>query len=210
MVLPVLNSRKFISSLLIAGMGLVSLISCQDESPTPKPEGYPRIQLPERSYQTYDSACPYRFQYPTYAAITKDSSNADKPCWINVWYKPLGARLYLSYRSFNNLEKLQTYREDARTFAYKHTVKASRIEERRIRRDSVSGIFYELGGNTATALQFYVTDSNRHFMRGSLYFNTKPNRDSLRPAIQFLKKDMLKMIRTLEWQAMPEGRTALK
>jgi hypothetical protein len=188
MMLPVLNSRKFISSLLIAGMGLVSLISCQGESPTPKPEGYPRIQLPERSYQTYDSACPYRFQYPTY----------------------LGARLYLSYRSFNNLEKLQTYREDARTFAYKHTVKASRIEERRIRRDSVSGIFYELGGNTATALQFYVTDSNRHFMRGSLYFNTKPNRDSLRPAIQFLKKDMLKMIRTLEWQAMPEGRTALK
>ena len=74
----------------------------------------------------------------------------------------------------------------------------------------MSGIFYELGGNTATALQFYVTDSNRHFMRGSLYFNTKPNRDSLRPAIQFLKKDMLKMIRTLEWQAMPEGRTALK
>lgn len=210
MMLPLPTNRKFIISLLLAGIGLITLISCQSGSPTPKPEGYPRIQLPERGYQTYDSTCPYRFQYPTYATITKDSGNADKPCWINVLYKPLGARLYLSYRSFDNLEKLQTYREDARTFAYKHTVKASRIEEQRIRRDSVSGIFYELGGNTATALQFYVTDSSQHFMRGSLYFNTEPNRDSLRPAIQFLKKDMLKMIRTLEWQEVPEGRKGLK
>ena len=204
------GNLKFTSWLLLTVTMLAGLVSCQSRNPTPKPEGYPRIQLPERSYQTYDTTCPYRFQYPTYAKITKDSTNTNRPCWINVWYKPLGARLYLSYRQFDNLGRLQDYREDARSFAYKHTVKASSIEEQRIRRNSVSGIFYELGGNTATALQFYATDSSQHFLRGSLYFNTKPNRDSLRPAIQFLKKDMLKMIRTLEWNEGPESGTGVK
>lgn len=204
-----IDKSQVFTWLVLIGFGVLILVSCQNENHTPKPEGYPRISLPERGYQTFDTTCPYQFKYPTYAEISKDSSNTGKPCWLNVRYKPLGARLYLSYREFNKLDKLQKYREDARTFVYKHTVKANKIEEKAIQRDSVSGIFYELGGNTATALQFFVTDSNHHFLRGSLYFNTKPNRDSLRPAIQFLRKDMIKMIETLEWQEVPSGSKGL-
>ncbi len=176
------------------------LSGCQDENFTPKPKGYPRINLPERSYQTYDSNCPFKFRYPTYGEIIPDTSKKSRNCWMNIKYHPLGAKLYMSYRSFDKMEKLNKYREDARTFVYKHTVKATDIDEKRIVKDSTSGIFYELGGNTATAIQFFATDSNQHFIRGSLYFNTKPNRDSLEPAIQFLKKDVLALVNSLEWQ----------
>ncbi len=204
------NPIRFMSQVILTAAVLLALAACQNPSYTPKPEGYPRIQLPERGYQVFDSTCPFAFQYPVYGVINTDHKNKDKPCWLNVHYKPLGARLYLSYRQFSDLEKLGAYREDARKFVYKHTVKANRIEEKRIQKPGVSGIFYELGGNTATALQFYVTDSSRHFLRGSLYFNTEPNRDSLQPAIQFLRKDLLKMIRTLEWKTVPQERMGLK
>ncbi len=187
--------------LMLIFFGFWIIISgCQDNSYTPKPKGYPRINLPERGYQTFDSTCPFRFQYPTYGKIVPDSSAKDRTCWMNVFYEPLNAKLYLSYRSFNDLDKLNTLREDARTFVYKHTVKATKIRENRIQKDSTSGIFYELGGNTATAIQFFVTDSNRHFLRGSLYFDAQPNRDSLQPAIDFLRKDVLKLINTMDWQ----------
>jgi len=179
---------------------ILALSGCKQESYTPNPEGYPRIQLPEKAYQSFDSTCPFQFKYPTYAKIIPDTNTSQYPCWMNIWYKPLGAKLYLSYRSFDNLKQLNKYREDARTFVYKHTVKATDIQENRIVRDSSSGIFYELGGNTATAIQFFVTDSTRHFLRGSLYFDAKPNRDSLRPAIQFLREDILKMVHTLQWK----------
>lgn len=192
--------KWILNSLLIFFLGGIALGGCQSNNPTPKPEGYPRIKLPERGYQTFDSTCPFKFKYPTYGQIVPDSGSRPYPCWMNVSYEPLGARLYLSYRKVGDMDQLNTYREDAREFVYKHTVKASNIQENRIMKDSASGIFYELGGNTATAIQFFLTDSSRHFLRGSLYFRTKPNRDSLEPAIQFIKADIKKMIESLEWK----------
>ncbi len=194
---------------ILAAIGLLAIVGCKNQNVTPKPEGYPRIQLPERNYQSFDTSCPFTFEYPTYGEINKDKENKNKPCWLNIHYKPLGARLYLSYRQFEGLEKLETYQQDARKFVYKHTVKANRIQENALHSSTASGTLYELGGNTATALQFFVTDSSQHFLRGSLYFNTEPNRDSLRPAIQFLKKDILKMVETLDWKDMPEQHMGL-
>ena len=84
---------------------------------------------------------------------------------------------------------------------YKHTVKAEEITENLIRTDNnVYGIYYELAGNTATALEFYVTDSTRHYLRGALYFKTRINRDSLDPMINFIKADVQKMIQSLKWK----------
>jgi hypothetical protein len=37
-------------------------------------------------------------------------------------------------------------------------------------------------------------------MRGALYFDTKVNNDSLRPAIEYVKKDMIHMINTFGWK----------
>lgn len=190
------------SAMCLLFVGGLLLTGCKQNTNTPKPKGYPRIDFPERGYQEFDSTCPFSFQYPSYATIVPNQSKDAQDCWINILYKPLGAKLYLSYQDFNNQQQLNTLKEDARTLVYKHTVKASQIKENQIKQDTqqVEGIFYELGGNAATAIQFYVTDTDQHYLRGSLYFEVEPNRDSLDPVIDYLKKDIVKMINTLEWK----------
>ena len=42
---------------------MVLTISCQNIT-TPKPRGYFRIELPEKSYQLYDTLCPFTLNIP--------------------------------------------------------------------------------------------------------------------------------------------------
>jgi gliding motility-associated lipoprotein GldD len=91
--------------------------------------------------------------------------------------------------------------EDSRSLVYKHTIKADAIDESPVIRpeENVYGIIYDLRGNTASSLQFFLTDSIQNFIRGSLYFNTTPNSDSLAPVVGFIRKDIMHMIESFEW-----------
>jgi gliding motility-associated lipoprotein GldD len=123
-----------------------------------------------------------------------------EPCWYNINYKPFNATLHLSYKPVICRDTLFKLLNDSRTMVYKHTMKADEIIENYISKPTKYGIFYELNGNTATNAQFFVTDSTKHFLRGSLYFNTATNQDSIEPVLKFLKADVLKMIQSLEWK----------
>jgi gliding motility-associated lipoprotein GldD len=92
--------------------------------------------------------------------------------------------------------------EDSRKLAFKHTVKATRIDEGiiNIPKKKVYGVFYTIEGNTASAAQFYLTDSAKHYLRGALYFNEAPKIDSVLPIINFLRRDLDKMIQTFKWK----------
>ena len=63
-------------------------------------------------------------------------------------------------------------------------------------------MFYEVGGNAASQSQFYVTDSMRHFLTGSLYFYAKPNYDSILPAAHYLQQDIKHIMETVQWQSI--------
>jgi hypothetical protein len=39
-------------------------------------------------------------------------------------------------------------------------------------------------------------------MRGALYFNVVPNIDSLKVVVDFLRKDIVHMIKTFEWKGI--------
>ena len=67
----------------------------------------------------------------------------------------------------------------------------------------VYGLIYFLEGeDVASPLQFYLTDSTDHFMRGSLYFNVRTNNDSLAPVIDFIIDDVRHLIETIEWKTV--------
>lgn len=106
----------------------------------------------------------------------------------------------MGYREVKN--NIATYLDDSHYFANKHQVKATGLDEIAILRDSakVYGLLFDISGNTASSLQFYVTDSTKHFLRGSLYFNSIPNIDSLQIVVDFLKKDILHIINTTAWK----------
>ena len=61
-------------------------------------------------------------------------------------------------------------------------------------------MLYEIGGNAASQSQFYLTDSIRHFVTGSLYFYAKPNYDSILPASEYLKNDIKHIMESLKWK----------
>jgi gliding motility-associated lipoprotein GldD len=191
---------------------------------TPKPRGYFRVALPAHEYQLFDRpGFPYSFEYPKYANIIQDSTYFDEqpenPYWINLDIPSLNGRIYISYNQIggkarykvqnksgeyvdsfgiNTFDKLLN---DSYTLSYKHSYKASSIEDSAfVSKGGISGIFFRIGGNTATANQFLLTDSNRHFLRGALYFDAAPNEDSLKPINNFLKEDLKHLINSLRWK----------
>jgi gliding motility-associated lipoprotein GldD len=180
----------------ICVLGIVS--SCKRHF-TPKPRGYPRLNVPVHSYTHYKTSCPFTFEYPVYAIIKRDSSRNAEPCWLNIEYPSFKAEVYLSYKTVNN--NLVTLMEDSRTFVYNHVSMADAIDEKIISHPAhkVFGIMYDLKGNAASSFQFFATDSLHHFIRASLYFNSRPNYDSLAPIIAYIRQDMVHMVETLEW-----------
>ena len=191
---------------------LILLLSCNSVY-TPKRRGYFKIDFPPHQYQTFDQpGFPYTFEYPIYANIVKDSSFFDtlpeNPYWINVDFPRFAARIYISYKAIgpqpghsgpgNSFDKL---REDAFKMTFKHTAKASSIDQTIIQTpNGIGGVYFDVGGNAATANQFFLTDTSRHFLRGALYFDTTPNGDSLGIVNKFLEKDMQHLINTFRWK----------
>lgn len=184
---------------------LTLLFSCGEEEYIPKPRGYYRISLPEKKYTFFQKEdYPYSFEYPVYANIEKDTlffnEKTENPWWINVNFQDLGGKIYLSYKQIDATHSLAKLLEDSYQMSHYHTKRADYINEPEFHTaNGVHGIYYDVGGNAASSLQFYATDSVRHFIRGALYFDTTPNVDSLKPVNQFLRKDIEHLVQTLKW-----------
>lgn len=187
--------RPFVLALLILGF----LASCK-ESYTPKPRGYFRISFPEKSYNPLLLEQPFGFDIPTYSYAIPNEGRLAQKHEVNIVVSKNKATIHLSYKQVN--DNLSELTEECRSLAYKHTIKASSIDPRLFinAKNKVYGTIYKINGNAASPMQFYLTDSVKHFLRGSLYIKEVPNYDSLRPVIQFLEKDMVHMIETTKWR----------
>lgn len=185
---------------LIALIMCATLCGCR-EATVPKPRGYFRIDLPEHEYQTYSpKGFPYSFEYPAYSQVNIDTDKNCEPYWINIYFPRFDCKIHITYRDIS-ADPDMAY-EDSRRLVYKHTIKADAIGESIY--DSperkVYGSLYRIKGNAATPMQFALTDSVRNLFRGSLYFNTKPNNDSIAPVVEFLEEDIAHIIETLNWK----------
>jgi gliding motility-associated lipoprotein GldD len=184
----------------------VSLISCSPETYTPKPSGYFFIDTPQHAYQVFNKPeYPYTFEFPVYANVERDTSffgeKPENPYWININFPSIGGILYVSYKEISAKQPLAKLLEDAHQMSFYHSKKADYIQDDKFRNpNGVSGIFFNIGGDAASAYQFVATDSVKHFLRGALYFDVTPNADSLKPVNEFIKADILHLLYTLKWQ----------
>lgn len=181
------------------------LFSCNSEY-TYKKKGYYKIDFPEKQYQLFDRpGYPYTFEYPVYSNVIKDTSffgdKTENDWWINIDIPRFHSRIYVSYKEVakNNFDSLVN---DGFKMAYKqHTDVSTGINDSMMKTpNGVEGVYFSLAGNTATANQFFLTDSTKHFLRGALYFDATPNEDSLSIVNDFIKKDLLHLINTLKWR----------
>jgi gliding motility-associated lipoprotein GldD len=187
-------------------LSTILLISCNTNYTVDKRRGYFKIDFPEKQYRLFDQpGYPYSFEYPVYANVIKDSTFFDgKPendWWINIDFPQFSGRVFVSYKEIGK-HKFDSLVEDAYKMSYKqHSQKASSIEPEPLHtKNNIEGIYFTLEGNTATANQFFLTDSIKNFLRGALYFDATPNEDSLSIVNDFLKKDLQHLINTLKWK----------
>jgi len=187
----------YIFGLLLA----LSLSACTgDNDLTPKRTGYFRISLPERNYKVYSGNCPFVFEYPQYAIVLRDSGAGHNSFWLNLVFPKFRCNVYMSYLAVDN--HLDTLTEECRKFVVEHEVKAEAINEQTVANanDKIYGKIYDIEGNAASNMQFYLTDSTTNFVRGALYFYAVPNKDSLAPVLQFVKEDINHLIQTFRWK----------
>ncbi len=172
---------------------------------TPKQVGYFNISLPKKEYQLFNQpGYPYTFEYPVYANITKDSTffeqTTENPWWININFPSFNGKIYVSYKAIG-VNRFDTLVKQSFALTGKHTSKAYSIDDSLINTSNgIHGVFFTVGGDVATANQFFLTDSTKHFFRGALYFDATPNADSLGIVNQFLMEDVKHLINSFKWR----------
>jgi len=187
-------------------LALLILFSCKSEEVyIPKPRSFPRVEYPIKSYRNFDKDyCSFTFSYPEYSQIKQDEYFFDgkpsHPCWFDIVTPEFNATLHCSYYTIDKKTSMDKLINDAFKMAGKHNVKAEYYSETVIQREGkVGGIVFEIEGDVATPIQFFLTDSTEHFFRASLYFNNKVHPDSMAPIYRFIKTDIDTLINTLGW-----------
>ncbi len=165
---------------------------------TPKPMGYFRIDLKDKIYDTVKIDDPIVFEYPSNVARVVQHKGEEE--FFDIVYPQYNARIYCSYKNING--NFYEISEDSRKFVYKHVVKADAISEQPYENPekNMYGILYEIKGNAASQVQFLLTDSVKHFLRGALYFNNRPNKDSIAPVAEYITEDIMRIMETAEWK----------
>jgi len=189
---------KFLLLLTLA----LAYAGCEEVIYTPKPRAFPKIEFPQGSnYQQFDQEfCNFTFQYPEYAQVIRDKTYfEDAPpntCWFDIQVPQLASKIHFTYYPIQNSTDFQQLTGDAFRLAQEHNKKANYIDELPIQKKNVGGFVFDIDGEVASPFQFYLTDSTQHFLRGALYFDAQARPDSLAPAYDFMKKEILKMIDT--------------
>jgi gliding motility-associated lipoprotein GldD len=187
----------------IALFSIALLCSSCEKSYLPKPRGFHYISLEKPSYIQLKGHYPYSFLVNDQATVVPDTGKYSEPYWLDIRYPRFNAEIEVTYKPLNTKDENQLSKliRDARTLVSKHQVKASGIEENRVMTQAGNTAFiFEISGQVPSQLQFYTTDSTRHFLRGALYFKTSTKNDSLAPVIKYIAADIHQLIRSIEWK----------
>lgn len=185
----------------------VLIISCKEEPIyLPKPRMFPRIDFPERDYRVFFlEGCPFELEFPDYASMERDSTffqeQAPNPCWFNLEMPVFNGTLYFSYYPIEDRPGFDKLVQDAFKLTGKHQIRADYVEEQMVRNSAgAEGFVFRVKGPSASPLQFYLTDSTQHFIRGALYFNQQVRPDSMAPVYEFVEEDVYHMISSFRWK----------
>ncbi len=185
--------------LLLLSIVALTIYSCGEDHFVPKPPTYLRTDFPEHTYKDFDEHCGYKFKLAKSYKAKEVIQNGIMTCHKDIDLGPLNGAIHLSYVEM--IEPLSVYVNFANDRVDDHKIKADNIIDKNyiFPNKKVYGTFFELQGNVATPFQFYLTDSSKFFVRGEILMNSRPNYDSLKPTLDYLKLDLEKMIETFEW-----------
>ncbi len=178
---------------------LLVIASCTDY--TPKPYGYVRIEPQEAVYKPFVSdSLPYAFNLSQQATINW-SMFTDSTKWINIEYPDLKATIYCSHQAITPAT-LPIIENENRQLIYQLLSPYVRLKEKAYSypEEKMYGSLFLLEGETSSPIHFVLTDSSSILFRGALYYNCKPNADSLAPVTNYLQHDIIELIQSFHWK----------
>ena len=177
--------------------------ACSDSNETPKPQAYLRIDMPPHAYSVCDTmALPFTFELSNLAEV-QWKKNLPRDKWFTIAYPKYKGYVFMTYKAMNGVRDLRAQIDTSYKFVEGHFSFSSGIDENKFvdREHRLSGTTYHLKGqNVASTYQFWVSDSNRHFIRGALYIDCTPNNDSLAPVLDYIQDDIDHMIESIRWR----------
>ncbi len=193
--------------ILVLSLVMLMFYSCgEDRISTPKPRMYPRVIYPVQEYNPFElDACHFTFDKPAYAKIKTGISffgeKSSHPCWFDLELEEFNGSIHFSYNAIENENSLDKLVSDAFRIVEQHNTKAEYREEVLIEnRNGVHGLQFNLEGPVASPINFFLTDTTQHFVRASLYFNTAIDPDSISPVLDFVTRDIQKIVESFEWK----------
>lgn len=178
------------------------LLTRKPDTTAPKPAGYFRIDLPTHEYTRTDTTLPFTFNRSVYSKMTLKPQK-DGSAWMDLEYPRFRAAFKFTYFPLNGAAALRDFLVKEDKMVKFHFQKADDVEYSVIKdtENRLWGQIYDIEGKeTATPLQFWMTDSAHHFLRATLYFDFTPNNDSLQPVIQYLRDDAMEMVNSFAWR----------
>lgn len=189
--------KQLLSVLIL--LNILLCVSCTEY--TPKPRGYFRIEPPEARYLVLPSdSLPYSFNISQLATVELPEIGSPEG-WINLSYPSLGVKVYCSYLPVTP-SSLPTAEKESRFLVSRQAKRAETVKEQAYSNpeERVYGSLFLLDGESASPVQFMLTDSVSHFFRGALYYDCVPNADSLAPVTDYLRKDIIELIQSFRWK----------
>lgn len=180
-------------SFFLLFIGIFCLAACKDNV-YPKPKAMLRLEYAKPAVKTFEGN-QFSFDFNELAQVKVKHRGS-----ITIKYPEMKGAIFLNYRNVHdNIDKLMI---DAQKLSVEHAKKADDMKHKVYENEerNVYGVFYEVVGNAASQAQFFVTDRERHFVTGSLYFATKPNYDSIYPASAYLQNDMGRIMESITWK----------
>lgn len=210
------------SGTLILVIAACLFVSCNDKKPVPKPLCYLRTDFPSHQYSNFQVKNPmfdYQFDISNLYALSQNLKSQTPLHFPPIFRRllmcgdqkfgfqefdlgPIDGTLLVIQKRFDSKDTLKKLINYANDLVDEHKIKADRIDfDQLIDHDKrVFGTFFTLKGNVATNYQFYLTDSTSRFIRGEILLNCRPNYDSLRPTLDYLKVDLDRMMQSFQWK----------
>lgn len=195
------DAGKFLSAFFL--FLLFVFTGCNNRAAIPKPVEYGRIDIPTYNYSEYQFDRFSLFHSDLAKIHISSSGRSDSELWFDISYPSYNAVIHCTYLPLKK-DGLAKALEDNHHLVYSHVSMADGIDQQQyVSEDSnVAGILYQIHGDVATPIQFYVTDSMANFLRGSLYYesrNKRINIDSVAPITEMVRKDVEHLMETLSW-----------
>lgn len=193
------------------GVLFLLLMACGSDggsgSVGPKPRMYPKVDLPDHQFILLDKTldCGFSFKRSVNSEVVERSRFFDQElennCWFDLNYPTLNATVHFTYHPIHENKDYASLTNESFRMAYEHSSIASSIQEFPVMKNGQEqGMVFKLKGPVASPYQFYLTDTIHHFLRGSLYFNSHPNPDSIAPLLRHLWVDMDTLIQSIHWE----------